>query len=306
MRALICPRVSKLVWHEYFVHVLSSQVDRVVVEKYFDYSESWIQDVQRSRKIENIGASEYLIMDVNRVDIGDLDGDVYGFTHGGAYEPYDLEYKDSVCTEMEREFFPKYKRLFVATEHQRQMVLSAYPELNNVRVTAFPYIDYLKMSPCPPDKDGCCYAGQLNAAKGYDKIELNPMVRPLRLETANTSRSEYVKMLGQHKSVVVPSRKETFGIVPVEAIQTYTVPLMPYRLSFPEIFGKASEYEGWIDNGVEEAWSENGINEGWLDNKIESSIAWANSLNHPQMVQVISSLYASLCSFIKNIDHRFI
>ena len=288
---LIAPLVSDTAWHPYFVQKLMEYADSAIIGKRFKYGKGWIEHIKNKYVVkEQKGISEYIITDINRVDTTEVsDGDLVGFSHGGAYEPFDLEYEDAECEAMETENFPRYKTIYVASNHQKKMILDKYPKLTNLLVTAFPYMDYSFNPMYCAKKFAVCYAGQLSEAKGYDVIKDNRNVYALRSHVNNTSKEEYLALVRKFRTMVVPSRKETFGIAPVEAIQNCTIPLMTKGLSLYEIYGDTKS-PVWINE----------------PNDIDQAIAWASNLTPGEAIRIIYDLYGSLMKFFSRIDARFL
>jgi len=65
------------------------------------------------------------------------------------------------------------------------------------------------------------------------------------------SREDYIRMLRQGAIVVSTAKQENFGISVIEAVRHGSVPLLPNRLSYPEIIPKASHSDFLYDNQTE-------------------------------------------------------
>lgn len=296
MIMLYSPRKAEAAWHEYFINSFLPHVDISIIEKEFKYNQTnpWLGDVKRLSTVPRYkDVDKYYITDINMVDISAIgDKEVYGFTHGGAYEPHDIMYGDEKCIAMEKEMFSLYKTIYVATRHNYKLIKKAYPDLDNIKIVVFPYMDYNQTIQIHSKRGFNCFAGALNDGKGYDIIKKMDImsIDVLRDEHENKSKQDYLNMLKHYRCITIPSRKETFGIAAIEAIFNGVIPLMPYSLSFIELFGETTLYEGWLNEEF---------------SNIKEKRFWAQGLSREHYFDVLMDLLDSFREYINRNDARF-
>jgi len=289
MKCLIVPFYTETNWSAYFARRLLKHVDTAIFQRLIGYDHNWIDELKEATPMTAPPSSEYIVTDICRMDITQLDGDVYGFAHGGSYEPYDFDYGNAEAEAIELENFPLYKKIFVATQWHKDLILAKYPHLTNVRVTAFPYIDYSIPPTTEWIKSGdVCFTGRLSEDKGYDVVKGVPGIECLRLEEGNTSKDRYIEMLRRYRCSVFPARKETLGISVIECIQNGVIPVMVDGLCYPEIYGRS----------LPEVY--------FRGPNYISCIDWAVTRSMKGRASVCRHLYNKLQQFIGSIDNSFL
>ncbi len=65
------------------------------------------------------------------------------------------------------------------------------------------------------------------------------------------TREDYIKVLQNSDVVVSTAQHEFFGISMIEAITAGAIPLLPYRLSYPELLGEQNQNDFFYDGSIE-------------------------------------------------------
>lgn len=169
---------------------------------------------------------------------------LYGFLHGGPYEPFDpYAAKPAVYHRAFRAKVDCLDEIWVAT-HYHKMLVRTYLERDldsKVKVVGFPCIAAGLGWEIPFEKkEGVIYVSRQSKDKGVD------IARALDIPTVRfDDRWAYFKALAKAKYVLVPSRKDTFGLVASEAFQVGTIPLVPRGLCYPELY--TFDYPFYLD-----------------------------------------------------------
>lgn len=180
----------------------------------------------------------YYLIDGLKIDLK-----VRGILHAGTYDVNDFTYKRGMSSwgaDIEKAWFRRVEQVYVCSNYHAKLLQTEreIPMWKTVYVD-FPYkwkeLDRYRND----EKDiEVVFPHRLDAEKCP---ELIAKLREKGVEvfvTANKglSREEYLRVLGRAKYAVSWSYQETFGIAMAEAFRLGAIPLVPNRLSYPELF----------------------------------------------------------------------
>ncbi len=177
--------------------------------------------------------------------------DIDAVWEAGKHDKTDLVALRGVESEdFERGWFRMTRRIFVGSESHKKKIVGAYPELDlgsKIVVSGLP-IDFNSVlfgEKVDNIVHSIVYGGRLSNDKGYDvikKLRANGFDIYCTKEH-NLSKAEYYGVLSSAGVVVVPSRHENFGIVPIEALGMFGVPVVVSDLPvFKETVGEKFIY----------------------------------------------------------------
>lgn len=199
------------------------------------------------------------VADVQDVDPGPLlsmDG-VYriGMVHGGPHEEWDFTRERGPAYQpLFQAQLKCYDELWVTTTYHSHVIQRTFNITHDkIKVVGLPVDICLAIGksdhvadeegeetnfnvPWTDKKDEILFCSRQANDKGYDlamHLKENTDL-PIRIERF-TSRRAFYRAIAETKWVLIPSRKETFGVLAAEVAMLGSVPMVPYGMSYPEI-----------------------------------------------------------------------
>lgn len=174
--------------------------------------------------------------------------------HAGSYIPYDYTYirgMERVCKELEEVWLNMCDLVFVATNYHKEKILECRNiDENKIKVIGLPSdinglynnyrIDFNKRS-----RD-FIFAGRLGIDKGYDIINFVEKYCNINIYKSykyKLNKSEFYNEIANSKSIISPSRLETFGYAVVEAMSMDVIPIVPSGIAFDDYVPKKYRYD---------------------------------------------------------------
>jgi len=226
-------------------------LDKVNIKRFLKKKKQNINQVCDFLDKSNVFFEKIIFVDACGYDVKplkDMGCKVFGFLHGGSYEPFDIAYQS---IKDEQEYFKLFDMLFVQTDHHYNL-LRHYKNLKIEKVL-YPLIDYWEKPAINKNKIyNICFAGRLSIDKGFDLLRNIENISILRQDNKNISKEKYLELLSQFDFCAVPSRKETLGIIPIECIKNGVIPLVPDMLCFKEVLG--NNKDSW--EAISHKWNE--------------------------------------------------
>jgi len=200
-----------------------------------------------------------IVTDVQDVDPGPLTGlkgcFKIGMVHGGPHELCDFTLDRGPAYRPLFEAQLKcYDQLWVTTTYHSHLLQQTYRiSHDKIKVVGLPLDVRLAIGesdlipleegeefdldiPWAEKKDEVLFCSRQTKDKGYDLAMhlVNSTDLPVKIQRYSTRRGLY-RALAEHKWVLIPSRRDTFGILASEAAMLGSVPLVPYSFCYPEI-----------------------------------------------------------------------
>jgi len=180
---------------------------------------------------------------------------IVGCLHAGAYDENDFLYLSQMnpwAQLMECAWFEKIvDKIFVATNYHKELVQSKrWLSPEKVCVTGFPmYPDFLNHYKITR-KDIIVFPHRLYKEKRPDLFDRLKIVEGelflnwefYRTKDVTKTKSEYYDLLGRSKVAVSFAEQETWGIAMQEATLLGCIPIVPRRLSYPELYNDVFIY----------------------------------------------------------------
>ena len=180
---------------------------------------------------------------------------IAGMLHAGTYDPHDFLTQRGMAqwaAPIEAAWLSEVDLVFVATQYHRDLLLSsrAVPA-DHIVVSGFPLFQRPHVIP-PSDKENIVvFPHRLAPEKGIDVFdELKtalwarlPGWKFVRTKDACKNKKEYYDLLWRSKVAVSCALQETWGIAQQEALFHRCIPVVPYRLSYKELYPRLYQYE---------------------------------------------------------------
>jgi len=178
------------------------------------------------------------------------DSDIYGILHAGSYDKWDrtgMLGLDKWGKHTENTIFTIAKKIFVGSEHHKQMVMRTRGvPANKIIVTNNPAaVRYIKRIRLQQLIDSCdkpivrkniLFCGRMSIDKGLDVVNKvkKSGIKIKITRNLNLPKDDYYKMLCSSKVIFAPSRHENFGLSVIEGMAAGCIPIVPDALAFPE------------------------------------------------------------------------
>ncbi len=183
----------------------------------------------------------------------DLKFKICGVLHAGSYDPHDYTVRQGMrcwATPLEHTLFNILDEVYVATEFHRELLLTSNSGLasGKIHVTGIPfYPDELKQYMSTPKiRARVAFPHRLVPEKNFQIVELLqeavPELEFVFTRLRSNSRDEYLKLLSSCSMCLSDSLQETFGYSMLEAAAVGSIPIVPSRLSYPELFPEDFQY----------------------------------------------------------------
>lgn len=181
---------------------------------------------------------------------------ICGCLHAGSYDTEDFLSKKGMspwAISFENSLFTIIDLIFVATEFHKNLILCERKvDYNKIKVTGFPIFptEFVKDS-LEEKKNIIVFPHRLDSEKCpemFDKLKavlqpLYPNWEFLKSKECTSSKKEYYQLLAKSKIAVSFARQETWGIAMQEAVFHDVIPIVPNRLSYPELYSPAFVYD---------------------------------------------------------------
>lgn len=169
--------------------------------------------------------------------------------HAGSYDRADRLYQwgtDIWAHPLEQSWFTIYDMIFVATHFHRNLIMATTPAKvsDKIHVTGFPFYRSWKVEN-KNTSDLVVFPHRLDPEKDPDKFDAlyssmedveDTGIAFWKTKKMCKSKEAYYKMLSDAKVAISFAKQETWGIAMQEATALGCLPIVPNRLSYPEIF----------------------------------------------------------------------
>lgn len=180
---------------------------------------------------------------------------IFGIAHAGSYDPWDflgrLIGNKPWVRKFEESLVYTFDKLFFATEFHIKLFKETFTDVDSRRLirTGFPmdyFPDLLEPFSGEEKRDLIVFPHRMAPEKQVDifkDLAKNlPEFEFVICQEKKLSKKEYHKILGQSKIVFSANLQETLGIGCMEAIFTNSIPLVPDRLSYSEMYKNEFKY----------------------------------------------------------------
>ncbi len=191
---------------------------------------------------------------------------IAGMLHAGTYDEYDFlaqEGMEKWGEDLEKSWFKGLDFIFVATHFHKDLLEKTgridYHTRNKVYVTGFPLPVHIKLTEDDYEKKEniVVFPHRLDDEKNPQEFDIlkcrlegeYPDWEFIYTKEKCKTKQEYYELLKRAKIALSFSEQETWGIAQQEAFMSGCIPIVPNRLSYPEMYGLNFLYE----DGVYEA-----------------------------------------------------
>jgi len=185
-------------------------------------------------------------------DLQDIKIKIYGYWHAGSYDKWDFLSQADMgywAHYFERSLFTIFDRSFVATQYHKQIIIDNFGKSvgRYVKVVHFPMrwdweikkrIGTKKFK----KENIVVFPHRLDREKQpsrFDRLEemfKTTDIKFIKTMEVTKDKKEYYELLAKAKIVFSANLQETFGIGTVEAMCLGCVPILPDRLTYPEMY----------------------------------------------------------------------
>lgn len=208
------------------------------------------------------------------VTLSEIDAQIYGMFHAGAYDPADI--LGQHCREhflnIELGYLECLDKSFFATEFSKNLMLENMSCTDTERetiskkmfVTGFPYnFDHLRIDAkeniiifphrISPEKHIELFRTESKVNDDYLCLEelLPEYEFVVTLEVTN-NKDEFHDILAKAKFAAVFSDQETWGISVFESLASGCIPIVPDKLSYVEMYSDDIKFDPYDENGKED------------------------------------------------------
>ncbi len=182
---------------------------------------------------------------------------ICGCLHAGSYDTEDFLSKKGMspwAISFENSLFTIIDLIFVATEFHKNLILcERNVDYNKIKVTGFPIFQSEFVEDSLEEKDNIIvFPHRLDTEKCpemFDTLKKEmqsefPDWIFLKSKECTSSKKEYYQLLAKSKIAVSFARQETWGIAMQEAVFHDVIPIVPNRLSYPELYSAPFVYDG--------------------------------------------------------------
>ena len=200
-------------------------------------------------------------------ELTDVPVEIHSMWHAGSYDPQDFlgrKVKDKSWTHnVERAYFHASDFNYFATEFHRDLFLRVLFDVNhgmedvaNCVISGQPHnllVEKLKPFRGLPKRELVLFPHRVAPEKQpeiFRDLALHmPDVEFVICQEQNLTKDEYHKLLGEAKVVFSANLQETLGISAMEGILVDTIPMLPDRLSYSEMYADAFKYpSAWTES----------------------------------------------------------
>jgi len=224
---------------------------------------------------------------------------ICGCLHAGSYDPYDFLNKQQMTPWahlLEESMFEIVDMIFVATYFHAEMLHKRRKVPNSIiHVTGFPlYPDFVQQT----TKEGIIlFPHRLDSEKQPDLFDaLKQMSFPyslhwtwIKTKDVAKTKEEYYTLLNKSRFAISFALQETWGIAMQEAVLCGCFPIVPRRLSYPELYIDPFLYDsvGEILSMIDKFWNDPPLEELRLQQK---SILNNGAKAIPHIINLIKTL----------------
>jgi hypothetical protein len=167
--------------------------------------------------------------------------------HAGSYDEYDRVYQWGMrpwAKYLEEAWFTIYDLIFVATHFHKDLITNPFTKNDKdyIKVTGFPLYVNWTIDPYIIKCNTVIFPHRLDPEKNpgaFDDLKKSMEDRPyylLRTKDVAYTKESYYRALQEGKVAISFSDQETWGIAMQEAVLCGCLPLVPDRLSYPELY----------------------------------------------------------------------
>jgi glycosyltransferase involved in cell wall biosynthesis len=179
---------------------------------------------------------------------------ICGCLHAGSYDEYDFLSKTmgQWTEDFENSMLNIVDKIFVATQFHKDLLYhQRNVSANKIMVTGFPiYDDFRDQDNLPPCRENIIvFPHRLDDEKLpvlFDEFAEDPKMKRfkwLKTKEVCKTKNEYYELLSKSKFAISFARQETWGIAMQEAIICGCIPIVPNRLSYPEMYDQDFIYD---------------------------------------------------------------
>lgn len=208
-------------------------------------------------------------------DLMNIEIDIYSLWHAGSYDPFDFlgrKIKDKDWTfNLERSLLSACTKNFFATKYHADLFINtlkptakAYTgkgyfdyECYNIHIVGFPF-DYLEAHLKPysnlEKRNIVLFPHRISEEKQVnifkDLAPSFPDYEFIVCQERKLTKGEYHTLLGQSKMVFSANLQETLGISCYEGLLVNSIPFVPDRLSYKEIYLDKFRYPEYLSQSI--------------------------------------------------------
>ena len=183
---------------------------------------------------------------------------IVGILHAGTYDSNDFTYRTGMRPWghlLEAAWLGIFDRIFVATGYHKRLILRNH-QVNHdkIVVTGLPfYPDELQKYATKEKEDIVVFPHRLDPEKqpgefdAMAKLVGLPKVKWLKSFDICHTKEDYYQLLGKARVAISLALQETFGYAMLEATALGCLPLVPNRLSYPELYSETFVYQNTED-----------------------------------------------------------
>ncbi len=190
-------------------------------------------------------------------DGANMDIEIVGCLHAGSYDPYDFLCKKGMAhwaKDFENSLFKIVDKVFVATNFHKELLLKTreFESEGPIIVTGFPMVDDFTTGMSIGAKENIVvFPHRLDDEKQpqlFEKLArylkgIYPGWQFIKSKDVCNTKEEYFELLAKSKIAISFAKQETWGIAMQEAVYFNCTPIVPNRLSYPEMYRKSFVYK---------------------------------------------------------------
>lgn len=181
-----------------------------------------------------------------------IDFQICAIFHAGTYDIWDRTARSGMtkwASNLEDSWFKLYDKIFVATNYHKELICKKrYADELKIFVTGLPFYRRKDWKENPKKENIIVFPHRLDEEKQpelFDKLKKDladefPQWRWIKSKDICQTKDEYYQLLRKSKIAVSFAMQETWGIAMQEAVMAGCVPLVPNRLSYPEVINDRS------------------------------------------------------------------
>lgn len=185
-----------------------------------------------------------------------IDFKIAGMLHAGTYDPNDFLTQQGMgrwAARVETVWWSEVNAVFVATNYHKNLLLQTRALANPriVQVTGFPLFETPNFPPISEKQNIIVFPHRLAPEKNPEDFKILkklctqrlPGWQFIRTKDVCHNKQEYFDLLKKSKIAVSCASQETWGIAQQEALFRGCIPVIPNRLSYPEMYHALYRYE---------------------------------------------------------------
>lgn len=183
-----------------------------------------------------------------------IDFKIFGILHAGTYDQYDFLAKQGMHywgRQLEMSWLKIVDGVFVATHFHRNLIKSHRNTQKPIFVTGFPIYPKEFVDPKSKRLDIVVFPHRLDSEKNPGRFDvmkdaLEPFVKNwvfIKTKDVCKTKKDYYTLLNRAKIAVSFADQETWGIAQQEALFCGCLPVVPNKLSYPELYQECFRYD---------------------------------------------------------------